>query len=93
MYTRPYGKSEPPFRVPPHYGGNAFLHQAAPQEPPKEQPLGGILEPLQALAGKSFRAPGTPDFDELFLLGLIFLLSGSEQGKEIIPILALLLFV
>ena len=97
MYTRPYGDAERPFRVPPHYGGSAFQNHAqeapAPPPPPiKESPLEGILQPLQSLLGRPTMAPGTPSFDEVLLLGLIFLLSGSERGKEIIPILALLLF-
>lgn len=94
MYTRSYNSAEHPFRIPPHYGGSIF-GQPAPCEvvsPAKEPPLDGILQPLQALFGGTIAAPGTPGFDELLLLGLIFLLSGSERGKELIPILALLLF-
>ena len=93
MYTRSYGPPERPFRLPPHYGGSAFPghSEPAPLPPPTEEASPGILAPLQTLFGGSM-APGTPDFDELLLLGLMFLLSGSERGKEIIPILALLLF-
>ena len=95
MYTRSYSAAERPFRIPPHYGGSTFQNRPCPDPPPppKEAPLEGILQPLQSLFGTSLASPGTPGFDELLLLGLIFLLSGSERGKEVIPILALLLFV
>ena len=95
MYTRPYGNAERPFRIPPHYGGSAFQNrpnEPPPPPPPPETPLAEILQPLQSLFGKAPIAPGTPSFDEVLLLGLIFLLTGSDRGKELIPILALLLF-
>lgn len=95
MYSRSYSTEGRPFRLPPHYGGSAFQGSHCPEPPPamKEAPLEGILQPLQSLFGASLASPGAPGFDELLLLGLIFLLSGSERGKEVIPILALLLFV
>ena len=95
MYSRSYSAAERPFHVPAHYGGSTFQSSPCPTPPPavKEAPLEGILGPLQSLFGRSPSMPGTPGFDEMLLLGLIFLLSGSERGKEIIPILALLLFV
>ena len=93
MYTRSYHSDGRPLRIPPHYGGSAFGQAPSePPPPPKAPPLEGIFQPLHSLFGGTFSAPGTPGVDELLLLGLIFLLSGSERGKEIIPILALLLF-
>lgn len=95
MYTRSYDSSERPFRLPPRYGGSAFAAEKEPPPPSQPKPLPSsttsFLQPLTSLFGHSPVA-GTPEFDELLLLGLIFLLLGSEGGKDLIPILALLLF-
>lgn len=89
MYTRSYERREP-FRLPPRYSGSAFSPQKEePCSPPP--PLGNLLQPLAPLFGNSI-LPGTQGFDELLLLGLIFLLIGSEGGRDLVPILALLLF-
>ena len=96
MYTRSNDPSERPLRLPPRYGGSAF---SPPEEKPpfpvrppeKEAFQTAILQPLASLFGHP-PVSGTPEFDELLLLGLIFLLLGSEGGRDLVPILALLLF-
>ncbi|MBQ7172983.1 MAG: hypothetical protein IJR88_02560 [Clostridia bacterium] len=94
MYTRSYDSSERQFRLPPRYGGSAFSPQKEQAALPQQSPPTSLPVGLQSLAGLFGHPPvaGTPEFDELLLMGLIFLLLGSEGGKDLIPILALLLF-
>ena len=97
MYTREYGR-ERPFRIPPHYGGCAFVREERKEEvekatiPSLPLPGGNLAASVQSLLGRAFGGSGGLDFDELLLIGLILLLSGGEKSNEIIPVLALLLF-
>lgn len=61
--------------------------------PPPDRRPPEIPDTLRSLFGGKFPAfPGGMDFDELLLLGLIILLSHTEQQSDIVLWLALLLF-
>lgn len=96
-----------PDRLPEHYSGCAFRRGQAdrapinvpfeempptpPPPPPKEPPA---PKPSGCAPFEGIR-PTLPiglDGDELLLLGLILLLARSEEGADLLPWLALLLF-
>lgn len=107
MYSRPHKHSEPPLQLPEHYSGCAFSAMEEPVEqmpepvsvappPPVEVAPREHQEPLKKDAASLFAGPlsllGGLHFEELLLIGLIFLLMHSDQGSDLILWLALLLF-
>ena len=64
-----------------------------PTEKEHSEPSVSLSEPVHGKSIKNFPFGHGIGFDELLLLGLIVLLSGSEQGSDTVLWLALLLFM
>ncbi|MBR7098221.1 MAG: hypothetical protein IKC59_02305 [Clostridia bacterium] len=106
MYSRFPRHSERPIQIPEHYSGCAFsenepIKSSLPKPPPPEQHDDAPTEAqpprtrseLPSLFGNSMSLfGGGLNFEELLLIGLILLLSHSEQDSDVILWLALLLF-
>lgn len=107
MYSRFPRRSEHPLQIPEHYSGCAFsesepIISPQPEPPPPEQhddspkeapPPKPPRSELPSLFGNSLSfLGGGLNFEELLLIGLILLLSRSEQDSDVILWLALLLF-
>jgi hypothetical protein len=105
MYSRYPKSSQSPIHIPEHYNGCAFSDTSIPEtpsSPTKEAPPSPT--PLEINTQKSFSSLFNPfggsfgllrgglGFEELLLIGLILLLSHSEQENDTILWLALLLF-
>lgn len=70
--------------------GEAVEAAATPVPPPRHKPPRGFLSSLIP-PGFSDTGDSDPGFEELLLVGLIFLLSRGEQDSDILLMLALLL--
>lgn len=106
MYSRFPRHSERPIQIPEHYSGCAFsdsepIKSPPPPEPPptthneshSEAPPPKPRDELPALFGNSLSLFGSGlHFEELLIIGLILLLSQTEQKSDVILWLALLLF-
>ena len=103
MYSRFSKSSERPIQLPEHYSGCAFsetdekeprMQNSPPPTPPSHQKEPST-EPREhsPILSKPFSLslPGL-DSDQLLLIGLMILLSHSEQENDLIPWLVLLLF-
>ena len=105
MYSRYPKSSQSSIHIPDHYSGCAFYNtptqEASPpsiaEAPPSTQAIEGnepkSYAPLSNPFGGAFGfLRGGLGFEELLLIGLILLLSHSEQENDTILWLALLLF-
>lgn len=85
MYVRPEGRKS--ILIPDNYGGSAF-NSREKIELPSEQP-----ERLEHEGeDKSPSLPFGIGSEELLLLGLLLLLSQSDEGGDLVPFLLILLF-
>lgn len=91
-HDEPVSPAQEP-RVPPHEAKEGASPVSQPEEPKALPVSGGAAEGIRSLFSGKFPAfPGGMSFDELLIIGLILLLSHSEQDSDIILWLALLLF-
>ena len=70
-------------------------HKDAPAPSSEERPVSAFLQPFQGLfghMGNAFPFGHGMGFDELLIIGLIILLSRTEQESDVVLWLALLLF-
>ena len=98
MYSRFRERPAPSIQLPENYSGCAF-GEAAPSarpSPAAEDSLACAMPPTtDALAPPSAPPPPSPrtdSSDELLLLGMMLLFFRGEEGHELLPLLALLLF-
>ncbi len=107
MYSRFPRNSERPVRLPEHYSGCAFSDPRETEPPPPppvipsppqvhENPPKELTSPQRELSSLFSRPLALFSeglrFEELLLIGLIILLSKTEQDNDVILWLALLLF-
>ena len=109
MYARQPPDRRPPFRIPGNYSGNAFskkeesppceetpetVEAPAPTEesPPPSEPAAQPTSSLSRLFGHSEQSMGIGT-EELLLLGILLILSQSDEGGDILPFLLILLFL
>lgn len=85
MYVRPEGRKS--ILIPDNYGGSAF-NSREEMDIPVEQPE----PPERECEEKSPSLPFGIGSEELLLLGLLLLLSQSDEGGDLIPFLLILLF-
>ena len=91
MYVRPEGRRN--ISIPDNYGGNAFGvpdRSSIPEPSPTEE----ASEPTAAECEEEKKSslPFGIGSEELLLLGIILILSQSEDGGDILPFLLILLF-
>lgn len=91
LYFKPETRKR--ITIPDNYGGNAFgdherLEPLAPPEAEEDLPLGCKDEEK-----KDSPLPFGIGTEELLLLGVLLVLSQSEEGGDILPFLLILLFL
>ena len=98
LYVRPEGRKS--ITIPDNYGGNAFSERAriSPPEPVAIEPISDepeaqpeTVEVAKAEEKKRALFSGIGS-EELLLLGMILILSQSDEGSDILPFLLILLF-
>lgn len=102
MYTRPENRYQrnKAIHLPENYGGNAFSERALPKsddispidEPDAEPTLIEIPDDKKDSKGGKLRIFDGIGGEELLILGIILLLSQSDEGSDLLPILVMLLF-
>ena len=91
MYIKPETRKR--ITIPDNYGGNAFI------DPPRIEPSVEIEQPdTTAEAEREERRERDPllpaiGTEELLLLGVLLILSQSNEGGDILPFLLILLFL
>ena len=98
MYVRPEARKS--INIPDNYGGSAFggRAQIPPPEPERVDALSNEpdLQPETVEAVKTEEKKGSLfsgiGSEELLLLGMILILSQSDEGGDILPFLLILLF-
>jgi hypothetical protein len=89
LYVRPEGRRS--ISIPDNYGGNAFgsTEQIEIPEPT-------VTEEAEETSGECSEKKSSLPFgigsEELLLLGIILILSQSDEGGDILPFLLMLLF-
>ena len=97
LYTRPQNarQGSRSIAIPENYSGSAFVNQAYARDEPEECTEAEEKSVIQADSAPSKK----PSFlegiggEEILILGLIFLLSQSDEGNDLLPILTILLFL
>ena len=102
MYTRPENRYQrnKAIHIPENYGGSAFSERALPKscdppsidEPDAEPTLIEIPDDKKEGKGGKLRIFDGLGGEELLILGIILLLSQSDEGSDLLPILVMLLF-
>lgn len=98
MYVRP--ESRKSITIPDNYGGSAFGGRAQISPPDAEEPKTATEEvgaPPESIEVSKIEEKKSSLFsgigsEELLLLGMIFILSQSDEGGDILPFLLILLF-
>ena len=97
MYTRPQNSRQGSkgIAIPENYSGSAFVNQAIARDEPEEYIAPESDAVIQADTSPSKKPPLLEGIggEEILILGLIFLLSQSDEGNDLLPILIILLFL